>query len=234
MRSVTRRAFERTASSCACRLSSPSSRACGTQLARWRRPNRRVASSASARHDARRTGSRTAAGWQRLGDIPVWAQVAAAMLFLGVSAAVANLDISVQRSGLSVRTGWMSASAPAGACALRRAPALHRSAQVVRGTAGADAAPWRADLAALEQQLRSEMRSSPRSAQRARRAAGADRGGTARSRARADRRERAASSSASWRFASRKSTATCGRNASRICGTSSGTSRRSRATRVST
>src|SRR5688572_1065716 len=51
--------------------------------------------------------------WQRPGAIPAWAQVAAAVLFLGISAAIANLDITYGSGGLSVRTGWMPrASAP--------------------------------------------------------------------------------------------------------------------------
>src|SRR5258708_2920816 len=38
--------------------------------------------------------------------VPAWAQVAAALLFLGVSAGIANLDVRYDQSGLSVRTGW--------------------------------------------------------------------------------------------------------------------------------
>src|SRR5262249_18889977 len=38
--------------------------------------------------------------------IPAWAQVAAALVFLGVAAGVANLDIRHDSNGLSVRTGW--------------------------------------------------------------------------------------------------------------------------------
>lgn len=75
--------------------------------------------------------------------VPVWAQVAAAMLVLGVSASIANLDIRYDKNnGLNVRTGW-SKSAPA-AAAVADAPA--------------DAAPWRAELAALRTELRLQMR----------------------------------------------------------------------------
>src|SRR6185436_7448315 len=38
--------------------------------------------------------------------VPVWAQVAAAMLVLGVSASIANLDIRYDSRGLNVTTGW--------------------------------------------------------------------------------------------------------------------------------
>jgi hypothetical protein len=80
--------------------------------------------------------------WWR--QIPAWAQVAAALLFLGVSASIANLDVRYDANGLSVRTGWMASKGPA-------VPAPT--------AASSDAAPWRADLAALEGQLRSEIRS---------------------------------------------------------------------------
>jgi hypothetical protein len=74
--------------------------------------------------------------------VPVWAQVAAAMLVLGVAASIANLDIRYDKNnGLNVRTGW-SRSAPVAAVA----------------EAHADAAPWRAELAALRTELRSQVR----------------------------------------------------------------------------
>jgi hypothetical protein len=76
--------------------------------------------------------------WTRLAEMPVWTQVAAAMLCLGVSAGVANLDVRYGATGLSVRTGW-SKPAPAA------------------GVAPAAIAPWRDDVAALEQQLRTEI-----------------------------------------------------------------------------
>lgn len=97
--------------------------------------------------------------WKELGDIPAWAQVAAAMLFLGVAGGVANLDVRYDAQGLTVRTGWS------------RSPAVGNAggAQTDRPVGGAmidaankrgGAAPWRSDLAALEQQLRQELRPS--------------------------------------------------------------------------
>ncbi len=91
--------------------------------------------------------------WQA---VPVWAQVAAALLVLGVSAGIANLNVHYDRSGLTVRTGW---SAPASA-----APANAREASApaaaASATAASAAAPWRPDLTALEHQLRTEFRAS--------------------------------------------------------------------------
>ena len=88
--------------------------------------------------------------WAALGAIPAWAQVAAALLCAGVAAGVANLDVKYDRNGLSVRTGW-SASARGGA------PAAASQVPV----AAQHETPWRADLAALERQLRTEMRAFP-------------------------------------------------------------------------
>jgi anti-sigma factor RsiW len=39
-------------------------------------------------------------------NVPVWAQVAAAMLVLGLSASIANLDIRYGAGGLNITTGW--------------------------------------------------------------------------------------------------------------------------------
>ena len=92
--------------------------------------------------DARLEASRSTSSWR---NIPAWAQVAAAMLFVGIAAGVANLDVHYDsRNGLNVRTGWS------------KAPAVASNTNVAASsTAGT---PWRADLAALERQLRADMR----------------------------------------------------------------------------
>ena len=86
-----------------------------------------------------------------LDEIPVWAQVAAALLCVGIAAGVANLEIRYDRSGLSVRTGWIASPATAAA----QAPAT----PVVLQTP-AESGAWRTDLTALEQQLRAEFRAA--------------------------------------------------------------------------
>lgn len=88
--------------------------------------------------------------WQ---EVPAWAQVAAALLFLGVSAGVANFDVRYDANGLSVRTGWSKPAAPAPVAL--SAPAAPGNGAV---------APWRADLAALERQLKNELRATQVSA----------------------------------------------------------------------
>jgi hypothetical protein len=95
-------------------------------------------------------------GWR---EVPAWAQVAAALLFLGVSAGIANLDVRYDANGLSVRTGW-SKAAPL----VRPASSAPVSSSARATEAGAATAPWRADLAALERQLKNEIRTVQTSA----------------------------------------------------------------------
>lgn len=79
--------------------------------------------------------------WWR--EMPAWAQVAAALLFLGASAGLANLDVRYDSNGLNVRTGWMRSAG---------------ASDVAREASFGAGAPWRTDLAALERQLRGEFR----------------------------------------------------------------------------
>jgi anti-sigma factor RsiW len=130
---IDRVAFDTHLATCErCRTELADFRDVRSNLAQWAAPE-------SAR--TRKPPVVTATRWWT--SVPVWAQVAAAILVLGVSASIANLDVRYDRAnGLRVTTGW-SATAPAVAVA----PA-----------ADANAAPWRAELAAMQQQLRTEMR----------------------------------------------------------------------------
>jgi hypothetical protein len=135
--------FESHLPTCArCRNDVASLRGVRAQLARWSPPE------PSFSHQSSVASPQSAVGnpqWWR--SIPVWAQVAAALLFLGVSAGIANLDVRYDQSGLSVKTGWSGRSGgPAGA-----------------GRAGGSE-PWKADIAALESQLKNEMRAVQTSA----------------------------------------------------------------------
>ena len=108
-----------------------------TELKTWQPPDiRPVAKTVPAGGLARLSA--------RLREVPAWAQVAAALLVLGVSAGLANLEIRYGMDGLSVRTGWMrdgGVTAPA-----------------PRENASPDAqAPWLADLVSLEARLRSDI-----------------------------------------------------------------------------
>ena len=134
-------AFETHVTTCSpCRTELGELRGVRSTLAGWAPPEPARTSFLNAESRIPNPQSRRDPTWWH--TVPVWAQVAAAMLVFGVSASIANLDIRYDRShGLEVRTGW---SKPASVAAPQ--------------TAQSDAAPWRAELAALQTQLRSEMR----------------------------------------------------------------------------
>jgi hypothetical protein len=139
---VGRTLFENHLATCAdCRHELAALRGVRAQLARWAPPEPAF----SVIDDGAQRGRHPAAQWWR--EIPAWAQVAAALLFLGVSAGLANLDVRYDANGLQVRTGWMQPAAGTGG------KAASASVAAVEG-----AAPWRADLAALERQLKDEFR----------------------------------------------------------------------------
>jgi hypothetical protein len=126
-----REAFDAHLGVCArCRVDLDALRGVRGELGRWEAPVPALV--ASRAPDVPRA-------WWR--QVPAWARVAAALLVLGASAAVANLDVRYDRTGLTIRTGWSHRAAVAPAAV--SAPAM------------ADA-PWRADLAAFEQRLRTE------------------------------------------------------------------------------
>lgn len=76
-----------------------------------------------------------------------WIQAAAAVLVLGATAALANVEIKYGPDGLVVRTGWQRALDPSVAAEM---PATQQTAS-----------PWRSDLATLERQLRTEFSARP-------------------------------------------------------------------------
>jgi hypothetical protein len=76
--------------------------------------------------------------------------VAAALLCVGIAAGLANLDVRYDRSGLSVRTGWIAS--PVENIRVVSTPA------VLPAPVESDA--WRAELATLEQRLRAEFRAA--------------------------------------------------------------------------
>jgi hypothetical protein len=102
-------------------------------------------------------GARGPRWMQTLRAVPAWMQLVAALLFLGVAAGISNLDIRYDSSGLSVRTGWRNESARA-TVAQPRATASEATEAAGRqdNVAAGAAAPWRADLATLRQELRTE------------------------------------------------------------------------------
>ena len=139
-----RSGFEAHLRTCArCQAEVASLRQVRVQLGRWSPPEPSFIHTTPSSIADPQPAVRTQQSWWRA--IPVWAQVAAALLFLGVSAGLANIDI--QYRGLTIRTGW----SPRPAAVADATPASARSADP------AATAPWRADIAALEQQLKSEI-----------------------------------------------------------------------------
>ena len=134
-----RRVFQQHLLTCAiCRDEVAAFKSVQKQLARWDPP---LPASISNRDNPQSPIPHPqSSSWWR--ELPVWAQVAAALLFLGVSAGIANLDVHYDASGLSVRTGWSGGSG---------------GTEIAKGPHDA---PWRTDLARLEQQLKSEMRAA--------------------------------------------------------------------------
>jgi anti-sigma factor RsiW len=143
-----RTSFDEHLESCtACRGELEMLRGVRGQLAMWQPPEPKVVTLPAARtaiFDPRSTTPprRTAAAERRWSwrELPAWAQVAAALLFVGIAAGIANLDVRYDANGLTVRTGWSRAAAPSVATSAPKDTATH------------------ADLAALEQQLRAELR----------------------------------------------------------------------------
>jgi Putative zinc-finger len=142
---IERAAFDAHLASCGrCRADLAGLRGVRTDLAQWAPPEAAFAVASrksqvfgpATSHEPRATRS-----WLR--EIPAWAQVAAALLFLGVSAGLANLDVRYDHDGLTLRTGWSK-----------------RAEAVPDVSTAKAAAPWRADLTALEQQLRTEFHAS--------------------------------------------------------------------------
>ena len=151
-----RAAFEAHITTCErCRLDVSALSEARQQLRHWSAPDFRIEDSRLKSEDSRlkiqdsrlkSEESRFRGVLRAMREIPAWAQVAAAFLVLGVSAGIANLDIRYDRNGVSVRTGWSRQTARVDAPGPNTAEAT-----VV-------AAPWRADLSALERQLRTEFR----------------------------------------------------------------------------
>ena len=82
------------------------------------------------------------------GAMPVWARAAAVVACVGIGLGAANVRLSYGPSGVLVRTGWL----PSPQDAAPTVPPVERVPDP-----RADIAPWRAEMAAFEQQLRSEM-----------------------------------------------------------------------------
>ena len=161
---IDRSSFEAHVAACGqCRAELDELRGVRAHLSRWTPPlPERRPSTVDPRPST--VKSRLSHSWR---EIPAWAQVAAAMLVLGISAGVANLNVHYDRNGVTVRTGWskpaVASNDPSVGRDFSRAESAGGAQLKLRPTntgAANDHVPWRDDLAALERQLRSELRSS--------------------------------------------------------------------------
>jgi len=151
-----RAVFERHLASCAaCRTEVSELTDVRSSLAEWSDPVVGEGIGGEAPRAALRLVERQSAprGWRVLADAPIWMQAAAAMLIVAASLGLANINLTYSRDGLSVTTGWMR-PAPT---AVQTPPTQTAVAQ----PAAEAQTPWRAELTALEQQLRSELASRP-------------------------------------------------------------------------
>ena len=134
-RAADRALFDAHLRTCAqCRDELDALRRVRAQLARWAPPEPKFA--ALNPQSAIRNPQSALSGWRA---IPAWAQVAAALLVLGVSAGIANLDVHYDRSGLTLRTGWSSRDGRTPAALERQLRADLRPAQASNASAPAAA-----------------------------------------------------------------------------------------------
>ena len=142
-----RTAFERHLSTCApCRLEIGALSDVRHGLAEWAAPDVADGIGGTAPRSALRlVEPPKGRAWRVLADAPIWMQAAAAMLVVAASLGLANINLTYTHEGLSVTTGW-----------IRPAPDAPVNAAVQPA-----AAPWRADLTALEQQLSQQITAKP-------------------------------------------------------------------------
>jgi hypothetical protein len=109
-----------------------------SSLSQWKVPDRELGFRIVSRQDERPMPVVS----RRMWTPPWWLQTAAAVLLFATAAGLAQIEVRYGSDGLVVRTGWSKPIVPAPARVSEIAPAE---------------APWRQDLASLEQALRSEL-----------------------------------------------------------------------------
>ena len=78
----------------------------------WMPPEPELGFSVTQRSTAEPAPVLTSPRWAALHSLPVWAQVAAAALFVAAAAALANVQVRSTSDGLVVTTGWMQHAEP--------------------------------------------------------------------------------------------------------------------------
>ena len=124
-------------------------------LAEWTPPEPSLGFRIVSDRDTRR------AQWLRVPWQPAWSLVAAAGIVLLVGAALASVEVRYGNDGFAFRMGWTGRTDTADGTA---SPAVSIASA---GPVDVAAPPWRAELVALEDQLRQEMEARPREDRRA-------------------------------------------------------------------
>ena len=140
-----------------------------TALSEWKPPDRvagfRLVRDEEFAAQAPARVLRPARWWQA--PIPALARVAAGVLLFAGGAALANLEVRYDSGGFAVRTGWQKTPPAAVREAVNQPKAPVTEAAPVMTAApaplaaqepGRGDAPWRAEMASLERQLRDEFR----------------------------------------------------------------------------
>jgi hypothetical protein len=102
--------------------------------------------------------------WLTIPAMPAWAQFAAASLAVGVAVGMSGLEVRYDQQGWTMRAGWTQRAvatpevAEVAATPSSAAGSAARAAGGVQPASTQNDAPWRAEMAALEQRLRGQMR----------------------------------------------------------------------------
>jgi hypothetical protein len=145
-----RREVERHLRTCtACSRESEGLQAVRQDLQLWMPPEAELGVSivSNAAASASRGAVLTSSRWAVLRELPLWAQVAAAALFVATAVSIANVQIRSTSDGLLVTTGWMQTAAPAAIATTQPPPS---------------ADTWRAEFTAFQETLRNELRTDVR------------------------------------------------------------------------
>lgn len=98
----------------------------------------------------------TSSRWALAREMPAWARVAAAALFVGLGLGLANVQVRSTNDGFAITTGWRTPASGV-ATATNAAATSQPMAPVARVAADGAEQEWRRELSALEQSLRQEI-----------------------------------------------------------------------------
>ena len=120
-------------------------------LREWAPPDARLGFRVVAEGDAKAAGAKSAAAWWIGGGLrPAWGAALAATTVLIAGAAIAGVEVRYGDGGFVLRMGWADPGAG-------EALPLDGAARPEPVAAAGETPPWRAELAALEAQLREEL-----------------------------------------------------------------------------